>query len=141
MLYLERVECDWPLRMQLQAGSRVPIHATASGKLLIAQMSERNRKALLGSIQRQKFTGNTLVGLDEMEAECRKIRANDLSINKEEYHLGLIGVAVPVRRSDGTVIAALSIHAPSFRMSVETALSYVPLLKASSAKIVSELGL
>jgi DNA-binding IclR family transcriptional regulator len=141
VLYLERVECDWPLRVQLHAGSRVPIHATASGKLLIAQMSEKNRKALLNSVRREQFTDNTIVDLDQMEEECRTIRKNDLSMNKEEYHRGLIGVAVPVRRSDNTVIATLSIHAPSFRMSVETALSYAPLLKQSAAKIVSELGL
>jgi DNA-binding IclR family transcriptional regulator len=141
VLYLERVECDWPLRMQLQAGSRVPIHATASGKLLIAQMSEKNRRALLASVRREKFTDNTIVDLDEMEEECRTIRKNDLSMNKEEYHRGLIGVSVPVRRSDNTVIATLSIHAPSFRMSVETALSYAPMLKESAAKIVKELGL
>ncbi|WJR75856.1 IclR family transcriptional regulator [Bradyrhizobium sp. NP1] len=141
VLYLERVECDWPLRVQLHAGSRVPIHATASGKLLIAQMSEKNRKALLRSVRREKFTDNTIVDLDQMEEECRIIRENDLSINKEEYHRGLIGVAVPVRRADNSVIATLSIHAPSFRMSVETALSYVPLLKKSAAEIVAELGL
>jgi DNA-binding IclR family transcriptional regulator len=141
VLYLERVECDWPLRMQLQAGSRVPIHATASGKLLIAQMSEKNRRALLNSVHREKFTDNTIVGLDEMEEECRLIRKNDLSMNKEEYHRGLIGVAVPMRRSDDTVIATLSIHAPSFRMSVETALSYAPLLKKSASEIIAELGL
>lgn len=141
VLYLERVECDWPLRVQLHAGSRVPIHATASGKLLIAQMSEKNRKALLNSVRREQFTDNTIVDLDQMEEECRTIRKNDLSMNKEEYHRGLIGVAVPIRRSDNTVIATLSIHAPSFRMSVETALSYAPLLKQSAAKIVRELGL
>ena len=141
VLYLERVECDWPLRMQLQSGSRVPIHATASGKLLIAQMSEKNRRALLNSVHREKFTDTTIVDLDEMEEECRIIRKNDLSMNKEEYHRGLIGVAVPLRRSDNTVIATLSIHAPSFRMSVETALSYAPLLKESAKEIVAELGL
>ncbi|MBY0381356.1 MAG: hypothetical protein K2W78_05515 [Xanthobacteraceae bacterium] len=62
-------------------------------------------------------------------------------MNKEEYHRGSIGVAVPMRRSDNTVIATLSIHAPSFRMSVETALSYAPLLKQAAAEIVSDLGL
>jgi DNA-binding IclR family transcriptional regulator len=62
-------------------------------------------------------------------------------MNKEEYHRGLIGVAVPMRRSDDTVIATLSIHAPSFRMSVETALSYAPLLKKSASEIIAELGL
>ena len=141
VLYLERVECDWPLRMQLHAGSRVPIHATASGKLLMAQMTKKNRKALLSGLHFKPFTSNTIVDIDAMEKEFETILKNDFSTNKEEYHLGLIGVAVPVRRSDGTVVATLSIHAPSFRMSLETALGYVPLLRKSASEIVSEIGL
>jgi DNA-binding IclR family transcriptional regulator len=141
VLYLERVECDWPLRVQLQAGSRVPIHCTASGKLLLAQMSSRNRRKLLAGLHLQQFTHNTLTDPELLEKECKTIRASGISINKEEYHLGLIGVAVPIRRSDSAVVAALAIHAPSFRMSVETALDYVPLLQEAAAEIASETGL
>ncbi len=141
VLYLERVECDWPLRMQLHAGSRVPIHATASGKLLMAQMTKKNRRALLSGLHLKPYTSNTITDIDAMEKEFEVILKNDFSTNKEEYHLGLIGVAVPVRRSDGAVVATLSIHAPSFRMSLDKALSYVPLLKKAATEIVMEIGL
>lgn len=141
VLYLERVECDWPLRMRVEAGSRVPIHATASGKMLMAQMTSKNRRALLSGLNLTKFTNNTIIDLDALERECETIRDSDVSMNREEYHLGLIGVAVPIRRADGAVVATLSIHAPSFRMSVDTALNYVPLLNNFAAEIVSEIGL
>lgn len=141
VLYIERVECDWPLRMQLHAGSRVPMHCTASGKLFLAQMPPKTRQKLLSSLDLKKFTNNTITDPKALEREFEKIRAADLSINKEEYHLGLIGVSVPVRRYDGTVVATLSIHAPSFRMSVETALSYAPLLKKSALELATEAGL
>jgi DNA-binding IclR family transcriptional regulator len=36
VIYLDRVEAAWPLRMNLSSGSRVPLHCTASGKLLLA---------------------------------------------------------------------------------------------------------
>lgn len=141
VLYLERVECDWPLRLQLQAGSRVPIHCTASGKLLLAQASSRNRRTLLAGLHLQQYTPNTLTAPELLEAECKAIRASGISINREEYHLGLIGVAVPVRRNDNSVVAALAIHAPSFRMSVEMALKHVPLLQAAASDIASEADL
>lgn len=141
VLYIERVECDWPLRMQLQAGSRVPVHCTASGKLFLAQMAPRTRQKLLSGLHLKKFTNNTITDPKLLEKEFKKILATDISINKEEYHLGLIGVSVPVRRYDNTVVATLSIHAPSFRMSVETALSYAPLLKKSALEIANETGL
>lgn len=140
VLYIERVECDWPLRMQLHAGSRVPIHCTASGKLLLAHMPKKNRQRLLAGLELKKFTNNTIVDPELMEKEFEKILADDMSINKEEYHLGLIGVSVPMRSRENFVIATLSIHAPSFRMSVETALSYVPQLKKTAQEIVEEIG-
>jgi DNA-binding IclR family transcriptional regulator len=141
VLYLERVECDWPLRMQLHAGSRVPMHCTASGKLLLAQMNAKTRQRLLAGLHLRKYTSNTLTDPDQLEKEFETIRNSGIAINKEEYHLGLIGVAVPIRRSDQTVVATLSIHAPSFRMSVETALSYVPLLQKSASEIAIETNL
>lgn len=138
VLYLERVECDWPLRMQLQAGSRVPIHCTASGKLLMSEMNPRSRSRLIGSLDLKRFTANTITDPEALEAECRTIKANGYSINREEYHRGLVGVSTPVRRADGVALATLSIHAPVFRMSVDEALNHLPALQRAAAEIAEE---
>jgi IclR family transcriptional regulator, acetate operon repressor len=37
VLYLDRVEAQWPLRLTLDVGSHVPLHCTASGKLFLAE--------------------------------------------------------------------------------------------------------
>ena len=140
VLYLERVECDWPLRMQLHAGSRVPQHCTASGKLLLAHLSGGQRRRILRSLRLERHTSNTITDPLELDAECGRILRSGISINREEYHLGLIGVAVPVVRRDGKVIAALAIHAPVFRMNVEGARANVNLLQAAAAEIARELG-
>ena len=44
MVYWDRVETEWPLRLQLPIGSRVPFHATASGKMYLAMMAPATRK-------------------------------------------------------------------------------------------------
>jgi DNA-binding IclR family transcriptional regulator len=141
VLYLERVECDWPLRMQLSAGSRVPLHCTAAGKLLLAAMPLARRTRLLSMLKLDRHTDNTIVTPEALEAECAAIRERGFSVNAEEYHRGLIGIAVPVRRADGAVVAALSIHAPIFRMSVEEAQRHLPRLRAAAERIALELGL
>jgi DNA-binding IclR family transcriptional regulator len=141
VLYLERVECDWPLRMQLSAGSRVPIHATASGKLLIAQLTPRQRQKLLQGLRLEKFTPNTITDPEAIEAECAAIRACGYSINREEYHRGLIGVSTPISDKDGAVVATVSIHAPVFRMSADAALGHLPLLQRAAVEIAEEAGL
>jgi IclR family transcriptional regulator, acetate operon repressor len=58
VLYLERVECEWPFRMQIDAGFCVPIHCTASGKLLLAYIGLRNRSKLIAGLQLPRFTKN-----------------------------------------------------------------------------------
>jgi DNA-binding IclR family transcriptional regulator len=141
VLYLERVECDWPLRMQLRSGSRVPLHCTASGKLFLANMSPSLLQKVLPNLRLQKFTSHTITDLDTLRQEIETIRQTGISTNREEYNLGLIGVAVPLRRRDKTVAATLSIHAPSFRMSLEAALGHLPLLQQTAAEIASEIGL
>jgi DNA-binding IclR family transcriptional regulator len=141
VLYIERVECDWPLRLQLQAGSRVPLHCTASGKLFLAHMNPSKRHKLLGSLRLERYTGNTITEREALEAECERIRSDGLSINREEFHLGLIGVGVPVLGREGQLVAALAIHAPIFRMNVAAAEANVPLLRDTAQKIASEAGL
>jgi len=107
----------------------------------LAQMSTRNRRRLLGGLLLERFTAHTLTSIDAIERECTAIRKTGISINREEYHLGLIGVAVPVLHGDGVVAATVAVHAPSFRMSVEGALGHVPLLRKAANEIATEAGL
>jgi DNA-binding IclR family transcriptional regulator len=141
IVYVERVECEWPLRMQLQAGSRVPVHCTSSGKLLLAMMEAEKRKRFVSSLKLDRYTPNTIVDPNDLLAECEQICKEGISINREEYHRGLIGVAVPVRGAGGNVAAALAIHAPIFRMSIEGARAMIPHLADAAEQIAKEAGL
>jgi DNA-binding IclR family transcriptional regulator len=140
VVYVERVECEWPLRMQLHAGSRVPVHCTSSGKLLLAMMEPGRRQRFVASLQLERYTPGTIVDREELLAECARIRQEGISINREEYHRGLIGVAVPVRAGGGGVAAALAIHAPIFRMNIESARAMIPHLRDAAGRIASEAG-
>jgi DNA-binding IclR family transcriptional regulator len=120
VLYVHRVECDWPLRVQLRAGAHVPLHATALGKLFLAWLPKRTRSRLIeGPLER--FTPNTLTGPDALEAQFRTIRERGYSLNNEENMTGLIGIAVPVFGPDGKPVAGLSVHAPVFRLTLARA--------------------
>lgn len=114
VLYIERVECDQPLRLHLAAGSRVPLHATATGKLIMAFMPPAKLEALIDFDRVEIFTPNTLSG-DALRARLDEIRASGVSVNREESMLGLAGVSVPVRNRRGEVLAGLAIHAPVSR--------------------------
>lgn len=133
--YLDRVETHWPLRILLEAGSLVPIHATASGKLFLAHMPEARRKAILDSVELAACTPGTLTTPEALAGECARILRDGHACDREEFMLGMIAVAVPVRDAKGQCRATLAVHAPAARMSLEQALQGLPLLKEAAGKM------
>ncbi|PLP58979.1 IclR family transcriptional regulator [Mesorhizobium loti] len=134
-IYLARVESNWPLRVHLEPGARVPLHCTASGKLLLAHMDEQQRQKLLGLMTFERLTPATLLSPDALEAEFAEILRNGYSTDREEFMLGLIAIAVPVLDANGRVVATLACHAPKARLSLEKAKRYVPVLQSAARKL------
>jgi IclR family acetate operon transcriptional repressor len=135
VVYLDRVECDWPLRLQLAPSSHVPAHCTANGKLLLASLEQRIRSRLIEGLPLTRFTENTITDPERLERECETIRRNDYAINNQEYHLGLLGVAAPIRDGQGRVIAGLAMHSPVPRMSIDGLMESLPLLREAAARM------
>ncbi len=134
VLYLDRVEARWPLRLTLDVGSHVPLHCTASGKLFLAYMPPPQAEELIRHARLEAFTPNTITGPSRLRRECEAIRANGYSTDREEFIAGLIAVAVPVFDEDNAVRAALALHAPTARLSLDRAMKHLPrLMKAAAA--------
>ncbi len=134
-VYLDRVECDWPLRLQLQAGSRRPIHTSAIGKLLLAHLPSRSRRRVLASGPFERFTAHTIIDPEALELEMAAIRRQDYALNDQGEVDGVIGLAVPVRGRDGGIIAGLAVHAPVARMNAAQGLERLPDLHAAAARL------
>jgi len=60
MIYVDRVETDWPFRVQLPVGTHVPFHCTASGKTFLASLAPKARQAMVRSLQLKELTPNTI---------------------------------------------------------------------------------
>ena len=135
VVYLDRVETAWPLRMNLQPGSRVPLHCTASGKLLLAMLSRARRAKLLDNLPLQRYTEKTITDRGKLELELKRIRSDKTSTDNEEYLTGLICVAVPVLSRDGKPCASVAVHAPIARMPMDKALDHVAALRRAAEKL------
>jgi len=135
VVYLDRVETAWPLRMNLQPGSRVPLHCSASGKLFLAMLSRAQRAKLLDNLPLHRYTENTITGRGKLELELERIRRNKTSTDNEEYLTGLVCVAVPVLSRDGKPCASVAVHAPVARMSMDKALAHVPALRRAAVAL------
>lgn len=135
IIYIDRAECDWPLRVQLRPGSHVPVHCTAIGKLMLANLGPDQRQQTLRTIDMRKFTKNTITDPQLLEAQLDQIAAQGYSINNQEDAIGLIAIAVPIRDPNGTIVAGLGVHAPEPRYSISKAISDLPKFQVAAERI------
>ena len=135
VVYIDRVECNWPLRLQEQSVTHRPAHCTAIGKLLLAYRPARARQAFSQRGPLQRFTETTITEPEALEAEFKRIRAQGHAINDQEYQLGLIGIAVPVTDADGEVTAGLALHAPIARLPAERGIAMLDRLRRAADDI------
>lgn len=137
MIYFDRVETHWPLRVQLQINDRVPLHCTASGKLFLSELTSIKRTRLLSRIELTEHTPNTLTTSAALKPELKKIRQNGVGIDNEEFLQGMIAVSVPIRDHEGNMYAALAMHAPTARLTLEHALEHVPVMKEAALELAA----
>lgn len=116
VLYLDRVETTQPLRLQLESGTRVPLHCTASGKLFLSQMPIDKAQALLGPEPYTRYTARTIATFARLEPELEAIRRSLVATHDSEYFADSAAIAVPVMDTAGRVFAAVACHAPCSRM-------------------------
>ncbi len=136
VIYLDRVESEhWPLRLQFTSGSRVPLHCSAIGKLLLALAPASRRRRLLQSLELRRYTERTITDSAKLDAELRQIRKEQVSFDREEYLVGVVCAAVPVVGKHGEIFAALAIQAPEARMSVEAARRHLPALRRVAGEL------
>ncbi len=136
VVYLDRVEAEhWPLRLQYKSGSRVPLHCSAIGKLMLALAPASRRRRLLQSLELRRCTARTITDPARLDAELRQIRKEQVSFDREEYLVGVVCAAVPVIGSNGEILAALAIQAPEARMNVQTARRHLPALRSAASEL------
>ena len=134
LIYLDRVESDWPLQIRLKIGSRVPLHCTASGKLFLA-LAPQSLSDALTSRTLEKHTARTITSRDALEKELGKIRKARIGTDNEEFIEGMTAAAVPVMDAKGRICATVAVHGPSGRLPLTRALALVPALKKAAKAI------
>lgn len=135
VVYLDRVEARWPLRLNLEVGSRVPVHCTASGKLFLSLLPDELGQRVIENLTLEKLTEKTISSKGALRVELAAIRKQGYSIDSEEFILGLVALAVPVKDSKGVTRAALAVHAPTARMPIKRILDWLKPLQLAARKM------
>ncbi len=140
IVYLDRVETTWPLRMLLAPGSHVPLHATASGKLLLSLLPRAQRERLIDQLPLRGFTESTIIERRALQDELEETRRRRVGVNRAEHLRGMYGIAVPVMLDRRRACAAVAVQAPEGRATVDDLMAHVPKLLGAAARIASTLG-
>ncbi len=132
MHYLDRVEAEWPLRIQMPVGTDVPLHCTASGKLYLSSLPRTRREQLISKLSLEAKAPNTLTDPQKLLAATDIIAETEVGTDEEEFIPGMVAIAVPIKDENGRLLATLATHGPVVRMTFEQALSHADKLRQAS---------
>ncbi len=114
-------------------GRRIPLHATAAGKAVLAQFDDDHVRTVLDCHGMTAFTDHTITDRDRLFDELADIRERGYSVNDRENTRGIRAVGVPVVGPEGFVVGALSVSGPTHRMKGERLESTLPDLLLGTA--------
>jgi len=135
MIYLERVETEWPLRIQLPVGSSVPFYCTASGKMFLATLPKAHLARFAATEALKARTANTITDPEALIAAVTKARTDGYAMDDEEFMEGMIALAVPILDANERLVATLSFHAPTQRFDKPKAMEFLPELRDAAAAL------
>jgi DNA-binding IclR family transcriptional regulator len=135
VMYVDRVEAKWPLGLRFEAGSRVPAHCTAIGKLLLALLPTPDLAAAIASMPLSRYTSRTMVDHASLGEALDRIRRTRVGTDNGEFIDGVVCVSVPVVTQAGQVVGALAVSAPEARVTLEQAMTFVPAMHEAAGRL------
>ncbi|MGI8667544.1 MAG: IclR family transcriptional regulator [Jatrophihabitans sp.] len=125
---------------QHRVGQLCPLHATASGKVLLAERSPAQRRLLLDAAGLARFTAGTVTGRRLLQRQLDDVARQGYATSFEEYEAGLNTAAAPVRDHTGAVVAAISVSGPAYRLGEVRLHGLLAALIAGTDRISERLG-
>jgi IclR family transcriptional regulator, pca regulon regulatory protein len=125
----------------LTSGSRLPVHCTAAGKLLLANLPDQMQREWLADLQLTKRAPNTIRSKSALRQELLRIREENIAVADEELAPNLYAIAAPIRSSTSEAIAAAAMSAHSSTISLEELVDALgPHLISTADRISARLG-
>lgn len=135
VVYVDRVLSDWPLQIYLPVGSHIPIWASASGKLLLAQLAADKCTRIIDKMSIHALTTNTQTDKKQLMQTITKIRDTQVGTDNEEFITGMVACAVLIPNKKQQAFATVFTHGPTVRKSLEDLLTYVPLMREAANEL------
>ncbi|MCB0024130.1 MAG: IclR family transcriptional regulator [Caldilinea sp.] len=139
VLVVDEVASNHPMGMTQDVGNRLPAHATATGKVLLAALPDAQLDAMLpGPLAR--LTDQTIVDPQRLRAELTQVRQDGFVVASGELEPGFVAVAAPVQDRERQVVAAISVGGPSLRLTPDRLPEIAAMVQMSARQISRQLG-
>jgi DNA-binding IclR family transcriptional regulator len=135
---LEFPSCQ-PLRYVHEIGTQGPLHAGASGKILLAFGPAELRQAVLAR-PLDRYTELTFTDAAELEAELERVRAAGWAMSQGERSQGSVAVGVPLHDPQSGRVHSLTVFAPQVRFRAESRPAWVEQISACARAIETAAG-
>jgi len=113
IIFLYRQEVHRFLKYDLRAGSRLPSHCTASGKVLLASLDDQELKQRIRKMKLEGTTSHTITDRKKLYQEILKTRANGIGTCDRELSLALYSISTPLLNHEKKVVAAINLSLSS----------------------------
>ena len=137
---IEREESKQGLYSHIEIGKSTPLHCTAIGKVIIANLSMDKVDLLIKEKGLKKYTEKTITTKENLIKELVKIRKQGYALDNMEHEEEVICVAGPIRDYKGQVVASLSISGPAFRVALKNTMMIAEKIKENCNNISEEIG-
>ncbi len=139
-VYLAKVDCSHPIRLQSEVGKRLYAHATGLGKVLLAAHSDDDLRARYDGQPFPQVESSPIRSLDRLLQVVAGVRDRGFATDDQEYTPGLRCVAVPVYTGEHQVVASISAAIPLMRAGPEQMANALRTVAAASIDLSRALG-
>ncbi|NYE48389.1 DNA-binding IclR family transcriptional regulator [Spinactinospora alkalitolerans] len=139
IIYIEKREAKWPVRMYSRIGNSNPLHCTGIGKAVLAWSAD----SLVAEVVRAGLhprTPATIIDPAALRAELAAIRERGWAVDDVENEVSIRCVAAPVFDWEGNPVAAFSVAGPEFRMTDDALARFGPLVRHAGLAASQKLG-
>jgi IclR family transcriptional regulator, pca regulon regulatory protein len=141
IVFVARAPTRRILSVEVTVGGRLPAAHTATGRVLLAHEDEAIRERFFAQVALPAQTPRSIVDKKELRAEIDRVRATGYAIVDQELELGLRSIALPIRRYDGGVVAAMNVGVQAARIDTKTMIRDVlPALRFAVSELEASLG-
>ncbi len=140
IVYIDKIESTFPIRMYSRVGARAESYCTGIGKALIAFLTDYEFERYLRKVSFMRFTPRTITSAERLREEVMRIRAQGYALDLQEHEEGVRCAAAPVFRLDGRVAGSISVAAPAFRKSESEIEELAPAVVEAAQQVSMNLG-